>query len=67
MALYSNQEGRINTLFNQAYQFSRMDWNRVTQQNLKVTIKYPEMVPEIFPYFTHDKLPDHGKESLRFL
>jgi hypothetical protein len=32
-----------------------------------VTIKYPEMVVEIFPYFTHDKLPDHGKESLWFL
>ena len=24
------------------------------------------MVVEIFPYFTHDKLPDHSKESLWF-
>jgi hypothetical protein len=49
------------------YQFSRMYWKSVSQQNLPVTIKYPEMVAEIFPYFTHDKLPDHGKESLWFL
>lgn len=37
------------------------------QQNLPVTIKYPEMVAELFLYATHDKLPDHGKESLWFL
>lgn len=57
----------INQLIDQVYQFSRMYWKSVSQQNLPVTIKYPEMVAEIFPYFTHDKLPDHGKESLWFL
>jgi len=56
-----------NQLIDQVYQFSRMYWKSVSQQNLPVTIKYPEMVAEIFPYFTHDKLPDHGKESLWFL
>jgi hypothetical protein len=43
---------------------SREVWS---QQNLPATIKYPEIVAEIFPYFTHDKLPGHGKESLWFL
>ena len=57
----------INQLSDQVYQFSRMYWKSVSQQNLPVTIKYPEMVAEIFPFFTHDKLPDFGKESLWFL
>ena len=57
----------LNQLIDQVYLFSRMYWKRVSQQNLPVTIKYPEMVDEIFSYFTHDKLPDHGKESLWFL
>ena len=44
-----------------------MYWKSISQQNLPVTIKYPEMEAEKLPYFTHDKLPDHGKESLWFL
>ncbi len=62
-----NEPELINQLIDQVYLFSRTYWKRVRQQNLAVTIKYPEMVAEIFPYFTHDKLPDHGKESLWFL
>ena len=57
----------INQLIDQVYQFSRMYWKSVSQQNLPVTIKYPEMVAEIFPHFTQDKLPDFGKENLWFL
>ena len=57
----------INELIDQVYQFSRMYWKSVSQQNLPVTIKYPEMVAEIYPHFLHDKLPDFGKESLWFL
>ena len=57
----------INQLIDQVYQFSRMYWKSVSQQNLPVTIKYPEMVAEIFPYFSQNKLPDFGKESLWFL
>lgn len=36
-------------------------------RNLQVTIKYPEMVAQIYPYFQHDKLADFGKENLWFL
>ena len=57
----------INQLIDQVYQFSRIYWKSVSQQNLQVTIKYPEMVAEIFLNFTHDKIPDHGNESLWFL
>lgn len=54
-------------LKDQVYQFSRMYWKSVKQQNLPVTIKYPEMAAEIFPFFEEDKLPDFGKNNLWFL
>ncbi|MBL0200343.1 MAG: hypothetical protein IPP81_09235 [Chitinophagaceae bacterium] len=63
----SDTDTLINKLIDQIYQFSRMNWKSVSQQNLPVTIKYPEIVPEIFPYFNNEKLPDFGKENLWFL
>jgi len=57
----------VKELLDQVYQFSRMYWKSISQQNLPVTIKYPEMVAEIYPYFEHDKLPDFGKKNLWFL
>lgn len=54
-------------LIDQVYQFSRMYWKSTNQQSLPVTIKYPEMVAEIYPHFQHDKLQDFGRESLWFL
>jgi hypothetical protein len=57
----------IKELIDQVYQFSRMYWKSVKQQNLPVTIKYPEMVAEMFPYFNGNEIPDFGKENLWFL
>lgn len=57
----------VDLLIDQVYQFSRMYWKSVSQQNLPVTLAYSEMVAEIFPYFKYDKLPDFGKENLWFL
>lgn len=57
----------IRELIDQVYQFSRMYWKSISQQNLPVTTKYPEMVAEIFPHFEHNTLPDFGKENLWFL
>ncbi|MCF6364924.1 MAG: hypothetical protein L3J35_01865 [Bacteroidales bacterium] len=57
----------INLLIDQIYQFSRMYWKSVKQQKLPVTIKYPEMVAELFPYFTGNTLPPFGKKNLWFL
>lgn len=54
-------------LIDQVFQFSRMYWKSTNQQSLPVTIKYPEMVAQIYPYFTYDKLADFGKENLWFL
>lgn len=55
------------TLIDQVYQFSRMYWKSVSQQNLPVTIKYSEMVAKIFPHFDGDIIPDFGKTNLWFL
>jgi hypothetical protein len=54
-------------LIDQVYQFSRMYWKSVKQQHLPVTIKYPEMVAEIFPHFEAYHLPEFGKDKLWFL
>ncbi len=57
----------ITDLIDQVYQFSRMYWKSVKQQNLPVTIKYPEMVAEIFPYFDNKSIPSFGRDNLWFL
>jgi hypothetical protein len=57
----------IRELIDQVYQFSRMYWKSVRQQNLPVTIKYPEMVAQIAPHFDGVDIPDFGKDNLWFL
>ena len=54
-------------LLNQVYKFSRMYWKSVKQQNLPITIKYPEMVAELVPHFRKEELPAFGKTNLWFL
>lgn len=54
-------------LIDQIYKFSRMYWKSVKQQNLPITIKYPEMVAEIVPHFSEPKLPPFGESNLWFL
>ena len=57
----------IKELLDQVYQFSRMYWKSVRQQNLPVTIKYPEMVAEMFPHFDGYEIPEFGKSNLWIL
>ena len=64
---YLKEVAVVKELIDQVYQFSSMYWKSVKQQNLPVTIKYPEMVAQIFPHFEGDKLPDFGKNNLWFL
>jgi len=64
--LLDNQK-LFNELIDQVYQFSRMYWKSVRQQNLPVTIKYPEMVAQIAPHFDGLEIPQFGKDNLWFL
>lgn len=57
----------VRELLDQVYQFSCMYWKSVSQQNLPITIKYPEMVAEIAPHFSDAELPQFGKSNLWFL
>ena len=57
----------IKELIDQVYQFSRLYWKSVRQQNLPVTIKYPEMVAQIAPHFDGADIPQYGKDNLWFL
>lgn len=61
-------QNTIAGLIDQVYQFSRIYWKSVRQQNLPVTIKYPEMVAQIAPYFTGGDIPENmGRDNLWFL
>lgn len=51
-------QNTIRQLIDQVYQFSRIYWKSVSQQNLPVTTKYPEMVAEIAPYFNANHIPE---------
>jgi hypothetical protein len=57
----------VKELIDQIYQFSRMYWKSVKQQNLPVTIKYPEMVAKMFPYFELEEIPEFGRTNMWFL
>ena len=53
-------------LLTQVYQFSRLYWKSLRQQNVPITIKYPEMVAQIAPRFNNG-VPDDAKDALWFL
>jgi len=57
----------LDLFFIRIYQIVRMYWKSVRQQNLPVTIKYPEMVAEIFSNFEGNEIPTFGKDNLWFL
>lgn len=61
------EKGWVEELLRQVYQFSRLDWQSVSVTTTPVTVKYPEMVAERFPYFKSETLPDFGKRNLWFL
>jgi len=60
-------ESLVDLLIDQVYQFSRMYWKSVSQQNIPVTISYPEMVAQMYPYFKQPQIPEFGKDNLWFL
>lgn len=57
----------VDELIEQVYQFSRLNWQTVSTSNMPVTILYPEMVAEKFPYFESDTIPEFGKRNFWFL
>lgn len=46
-------------LLQQVYQFSRIYWKSVSQQNMPVTIMYPKMLAEIMPHFMQKGVTEH--------
>ena len=46
-------------LLQQVYQFSRIYWKSVAQQNMPVTIMYPKMLAEIMPHFKQQGVTEH--------
>ena len=56
----------ITQLLTQVYQFSRLYWKSLRQQNVPITIKYSEMVAKLAPRF-EAPIPEHAKDKLWFL
>lgn len=50
----------IKDLVSQVYQFSRIYWKSVKQQNLPVTIKYPEMIAQMLPHFENKSVKNNN-------
>ncbi|MBL0300570.1 MAG: hypothetical protein IPQ23_02535 [Cytophagaceae bacterium] len=73
VSMYCTHESKLKSqnvvqeLLDQVYQFSRMYWKSVSQQNLPITIKYPEMVAEIYSHFEGNEIPIFGNSNLWFL
>lgn len=57
----------VHELIEQVYQFSRLNWQTVSTSDMPVTILYPQMVAEKFPYFESDSIPEFGKRNFWFL
>jgi len=51
-------------LMTQVYQFCFMYWRSVKSSHVPVTIRYPEMAAQAFPWFDSMVLPDSGRRSL---
>jgi len=57
----------VEPLLVQICKFSQLYWKSVSAQPLPVTLRYPEMLAQIVPHFSHPELPQAGKETLWFL
>lgn len=54
-------------LLEQVCRFSQLYWKSVSRQWMPVTLRYPEMLAQIFPHFKYKDLTESGSESLWFL
>lgn len=57
----------VKTLIEQVYQFSRVYWKSVKQQNLPITVSYPAMLAEIYSHFKDEHLNEFARSNLWFL
>lgn len=51
-------EAVVMDVIQQIYQLSRMYWKSVDQQSVPITVKYPELIAQIVPYFRNDVIPN---------
>lgn len=57
----------VKDLIEQVFQFSRIYFKSIHQQNLPVTLKYSELISEILPYFNDANTELLGNDNLWFL
>lgn len=57
----------VNQLMVQVVRFSNMYWKSISPQPLPVTIRFPELLARLVPYFDSKSLPHFGRKNLFFL
>ncbi len=62
-----NDPELVERLMKQVYSFCFMHWRTVKQPPIPVTVRYPEMLAQMFPWFDSEVLPEYGKKTLWFL
>ena len=62
---YSENEAM--ELITQVYQFSRLSYKTVKQQNMPITTLYPELAAQIVPFFDGKCIPENGRKYPGFL
>jgi len=60
-------EEEITGLLEQVCRFSQLYWKSVSRQWMPVTLRYPEMLAQIYPHFRYNDLTESGSSSLWFL
>lgn len=62
---YSDDEAM--ELITQVYQFSRLSYKTVKQQNMPITTLYPVLAAQIVPFFDGKCIPENGRKYPGFL
>ena len=65
--LQAYSENEAMELITQVYQFSRLSYKTVKQQNMPITTLYPELAAQIVPFFDGKCIPENGRKYPGFL
>ncbi|MCG2687943.1 hypothetical protein L6260_04040 [Candidatus Parcubacteria bacterium] len=73
LSLQSNRAGLLDDevlverLMRQVYAFSLLHWRSIKQPRLPVTLVYPRLMAQMYPWFKHESPMEAGRNRLWFL
>lgn len=54
-------------MLQQIHDFCYLHWRSIAQPKVPVTVRYPSLLAEIFPWFSSERMPESGERCLWFL